>query len=534
MKKIIPISIYLLCIHLTANAQVTQEWVAIYNDTTAGSNSTANAITVDGAGNVYVTGTSGDFVTIKYNSSGVQQWIARYNGGAEDAATAIAVDGSGNVYVTGYSSTGLHYAYATIKYDSSGVQQWTKTYTFNINDDQKTVAIAVDALGNVYITGTSYGTVSTLMDYATIKYNSAGVQQWVQRYDGPVSGNDYATAMVLDNSANVYVTGYSPGNGTQTDYATIKYDSSGVQQWVARYNGPASSYDVASSIALNDSGNVYVTGYSMSGPSFGTEDYATVKYNSSGVQQWASIYNGPGNWNDEAYSIAVDGSGNVCVTGVSLQDYATVKYNSSGVQQWAQRYNGTANSADIANKLVIDGSASVYVTGYSLDGNPLQPGYTTIKYNTSGNQQWLQRFNRTLTSWDYANAIAVDSSENVYVTGKSSNGTTYDYATIKYVQTPTSVEPLLIQVVNEFSISQNYPNPFNPNTTISYQVSFSGPVTIKVYDVLGDEVATLINEEQPAGRYEINFNATGLASGIYFYKINTGSFLSTKKMNLIK
>jgi hypothetical protein len=91
-----------------------------------------------------------------------------------------------------------------------------------------------------------------------------------------------------------------------------------------------------------------------------------------------------------------------------------------------------------------------------------------------------------------------------------------------------------LETPKEFSLSQNFPNPFNPNTVISWQLPVSSQVTIKVYDVIGDEVAVLVNEEKPAGTYEINFNASNLATGIYFYKLQAGSFVETKKMLLIK
>jgi hypothetical protein len=86
----------------------------------------------------------------------------------------------------------------------------------------------------------------------------------------------------------------------------------------------------------------------------------------------------------------------------------------------------------------------------------------------------------------------------------------------------------------DFELSQNYPNPFNPNTTINYKLPISGQITLKVYNILGDEVATLVNEEKPAGSYEVNFNSEKLASGTYFYKLQAGSFIETKKMILLK
>jgi len=98
----------------------------------------------------------------------------------------------------------------------------------------------------------------------------------------------------------------------------------------------------------------------------------------------------------------------------------------------------------------------------------------------------------------------------------------------------TSVESMSTDLPTNFSVSQNYPNPFNPSTTINFSVPSSEFITLKVFDVLGNETATLVNEEKPAGVYEVEFNALGLSSGIYFYKIQTSSFVETKKMILLR
>src|SRR5439155_553137 len=143
-----------------------------------------------------------------------------------------------------------------------------------------------------------------------------GTGSMVARYNGPGNAGDTAWAVAVDASGNVYVTGASVGSGTGKDYATIKYNSSGIQQWVARYNGPAHANDYANAIAVDGSGNVYVTGGS-GGSGVGCvpacDDYATIKYNSSGRQQWVARYNGSGNGSDDAQAIAIDSSGNVYV-----------------------------------------------------------------------------------------------------------------------------------------------------------------------------------------------------------------------------
>ena len=128
------------------------------------------------------------------------------------------------------------------------------------------------------------------MDYATIKYNFSGQQQWVIRYDGPGHDLDRASGIAVDDSGNVYVTGWSWGAATSSDYATVKYNSAGQQQWVARYDGPVHGDDEAIGIALDGSGNIYVTGYSVGS---GTDrDYVTIKYNPSGQAEWVDRYNG--------------------------------------------------------------------------------------------------------------------------------------------------------------------------------------------------------------------------------------------------
>ncbi|MEO8446455.1 MAG: SBBP repeat-containing protein [bacterium] len=451
------ILILVVFIYQNSFAQVNQQWLSTYNGSGTNADET-HAVAVDLSGNVYVTGSSTgsgtgtDYATVKYNAAGVQQWAARYNGqGARnDFAKAIAVDGSGNTYVTGWSdlsATGKDYA--TIKYNSAGDSVWVKRYTgvaTSFNDEA--LSIAVDGSGNCYVTG--YSVNGTNSDYATIKYNSSGVQQWVARYDGPGAATDNAYSVVVDGSGNVYVTGLSVGAGTNGDYATIKYNSSGVQQWASRYNGPSGNTDAGTDIAIDVSGNVYVTGYSA-GSGTG-DDYATIKYNSAGIQQWLTRYNGPPGSSDAAFSLAVDASGNVLVTGASLgfgtsDDYATIKYNSLGAEQWVRRYNGPGgNVADRAYALAVDGAGNIYVTGESNGEGGDFFQYATIKYNTAGDSVWTKGYGASVTGHDRAYAIALDASGNVYVAGTSVSGITGDdYAVIKYTQNPYAVITSFIQ-----------------------------------------------------------------------------------------
>jgi hypothetical protein len=364
-------------------------------------------------------------------------WVRRYNGpgNAGDGAYAIAVDGSGNVYVTGGSSgSGTVEDYATIKYYPGGDTAWVRRYNGPGNYYDRAYAVAVDVSGNVYVTGASYGN-GTDYDYATVKYYSNGDTAWVRRYNGPGNGADTARAIVVDGSGNVYVAGYSYVSGTNPDYATVKYYSNGDTAWVRRYNGPGNSNDWARVIAIDGSGNVYVTGESVGSGTY--DDYATIKYDSNGDTVWVGRYDGPANRWDEGYAITVDGSGNAYVTGWSWgtgtnYDYATIKYYPNGDTAWVRRHNGLGNGADLSYDIAVDGSDNVYVTGWDV-GSDGYEDFATIKYYASGDTAWVRRYNGPGNLWDQAYAVAVDSSGNVYVTGASyGNGTNFDYATIKY------------------------------------------------------------------------------------------------------
>ena len=211
--------------------------------------------------------------------------------------------------------------------------------------------MVVDGSGNVYVTGFSSGP-----NYATINYDSAGQEQWVARYTGPAN-EDYARAIALDGSGNAYVTGYSrrvPEG--DFDCVIIKYSPDGQQQWVAIYNTPANGYDEAFAMAVDDSGNVYVTGEGGDPKLIITSRSSTTLADSSNESLTTTV---------AAIAIATDHAGNVYVTGGGFGDYATIKYNSAGQEQWVATYNGPGNGDDYGFAIPVDSSAHVYVTGQS-------------------------------------------------------------------------------------------------------------------------------------------------------------------------
>ena len=187
-----------------------------------------------------------------------------------------------------------------------GVPLWTNRYNRSANLFAQPTAIAVDSSGNVLVTG-AVGEISNARDYATVKYSGAGLPLWTNLYNGPENGDDYANAIALDSNGNVFVTGWSRDSNGVSDYATIKYSGAGVPIWTNRYVGTRNYESGATAIGVDSTGNVFVTGFSRD--TSGGSDYETIKYSGAGVPLWTNIYNSPANRDASPRAIAVDSTG---------------------------------------------------------------------------------------------------------------------------------------------------------------------------------------------------------------------------------
>ncbi len=398
-------------------------------------------VAVDGDGNVVVTGTSdsdffhstpGDFYTAKYaGTNGALLWERRYNGPGNgwDEPYAMAVDASGNVAVTGYSAGGAENSISyTAKYAASdGSVIWEKRTAQNYDIVRD---LTLEDGGDVVVTGTINE------DFYTARYAAGdGAALWEKRYDGPANRSDQARAVAVDAAGNVVVTGESDASTNSYDYYTAKYATAdGALLWEQRYNGPGNSDDKASAMALDANGNVVVTG-----TSFFSRDYYTVKYAAAnGAVLWEK--HGPENFHDKAQAIAVDGGGNVVVTGSSFDgtdtDFYTAKYAAAdGALLWEKRFHATIYNTYPAVTLAVDGSGNVIVAG-TIDGpaGDYHGDFYTAKYAAAdGTLLWEKRYSGLATySEDHVACVAVDGSGNVLVTGTSGPEYVGDYYTAKY------------------------------------------------------------------------------------------------------
>jgi hypothetical protein len=401
-------------------------------------------------------------------------WATKMDGSGNDQGRAVETDSSGNVYVTGFfasdpltiynsdgnasgitlDNAGSNGAFI-VKYNSSGVAQWATR--IDGTGDDRAFAIAVDASGNIHVTGRYTGTVTIYsvgdVTFGTlanaggtaafiVKYNSSGVAQWATRIDG--TGNDQGDGITVDSSGNVYVSGrytgtvtiYSAGdvsfgtlaNAGGTAAFVVKYNSSGVAQWATRIDGTGN--DGAQGVVVSDNGDVYVT-YSSISPlitvynSDGNESgvsirndlyidaftiscFGVIKFNSFGNAEWATrilsygiIFSAGREWNVSRSSIKLDTSGSLVVSFRTVEDMSTTIYNSDG-----STFKHIPGDHNIGKDAFGDSGMSPLLLNLLL------------KYDSNGFCQWVTHASTTsILSSVVATSlasVAIDSSDNIY------------------------------------------------------------------------------------------------------------------------
>lgn len=311
-------------------------------------------------------------------------------------------------------------------------RQWATHYNGTSGGQDFGRDLEIDTLGFTYCVGSSAGS-GTGMDAVLVKFDSLGKIVWSKRYSGPDSLDDWTYALVLDDSLNIYIAGETQTAGQGKDYLLVKYNNSGQQIWVRTYDGPGNSNDAAVDLGIDGKNNLYITGTSNG-------DYLTLKYNRAGDLLWQRRYNGSGNDLDDARTIAVTDDGTVCVSGGSTGDtsgldFVTVKYNTHGDTLWINRYNGPGNAYDLVyyqGSVISDKNSNVYVCGYSTGADSLYE-YTVVKYDVNGIQKWVYRKGGAgMSHDDYTDAITIDPWGNIYLTGAMyDSNENYNIVTVK-------------------------------------------------------------------------------------------------------
>lgn len=227
------------------------------------------------------------------------------------------------------------------------------------------------------------------------------------------SGGETGKSIALDSFGNIYVAGNNYPDYGLTGCLLVKYDSNGIQQWNTTWNGSFSLNVYGESI--DSANNIYITGYLYNGTNHG--DIFLVKFNSAGVKQWDVTWGGTSF--DTGYSLAIDSSDNIFLAGSTASyghnntDVFLAKFNSSGGLQWNITWGGSG--FDSGNGITIDSSDNIYITGSTSSYGSGGADVLLVKFNSTGTEQWN-------TTWggsdsDVGNSIVLDGNDNIYVAG---------------------------------------------------------------------------------------------------------------------
>jgi hypothetical protein len=434
----------------------------------AGSSDEApTGVLVDGQGNLIVfgrtQGANADWRVSKFSPSGSLLWTQTFNGTANrnDGPMAGVLDASGAVIVTGYTdSLATGGDMATVKWSASGAREWVALYDGGFTGVESGQDIVIDASGNTYVTG--YGAASNALgsrsDIITVSYNAAGAQRWVARFDNGNSEDAGVSLDIAPDASVVNVVGHS-GEVGRRDLVAVAYNAAdGTQVFEATLDGGFNRDDSAVKFIFDGQGNGFVlaNGYNAAG----NTDMLVVKANSSGVVQWVNRYNGPANRNDVANDFALDANGNVYVSGLSqspgLGFLAVVRrVNADGTSGWVQNINSAGSRSDFGVAIAVDGQNAVYATAEAVETDR-DSDFVTVKFDANGNQIWRRRDNGAANGADVPTGIAV-SGANVYLAGLSLNTSgIYELQAVRYQQATTfDVLPSSYTVTRGVEIGQN-------------------------------------------------------------------------------
>jgi len=464
-----------------------------------------------------------------YGQSPIIEWYKLYNGTSGFCVEQTSDSGYiivGEIW-RGAGLQDLH----LIKTNPIGDTIWTRCYEgSNINSNGYSVHQGFD--GGFIATGVYYDLTYYVDLLYIVKTDANGDLLWSRTFKGASQtwGNAGFSITQVPDSGFV-AAGYSQLWGLGDNVFLVKVTNDGDTSWVHNYGGNQWERGY-SAIPTSDSGLVVAGSIRPASTLDYWDNVWFMKTNAAGNTQWIKTFNWP--YVDVARSIQQTPDGGYLATGYTNSfgagdyDYFLLKLNSVGDSLWFKTYGTNHSGRCYSVQSLSDGNYLLAGTEHIMPIN--HPRIVLVKVNPLGDTLWTKIF--LGDGGQPVSGYCVDETfDNGYiVTGQF--GTTY---LVKLLEEPINVEDNQYGSTNfDYMLFENYPNPFNPSTVIRYQLPVSSDVTLKIFDILGNEIATLVNEEKKAGNYSLEFDASSLSSGIYFYQIRAGEFIQTKKMILLR
>ncbi len=459
-----------------------------------------------------------------------QRWTGAYNGSAnlDDWCTGVAFLPDGGVVASGeYATTGEGDNWVIRRYTAAGAVVWTRTFNGDGNSSDGAEAVAVDGTGNIIVVGQEY--VATFpYRWQVRKYDGDGELIWSRTFRGVGTQSDVATAVTVDASGSIYVTGVIyTGAGTSNDFATRKYDRDGNLEWNTGYAGPSSFGDIPAGIAVNGSGIVVVAGREYTNTQ--QNDWKIIAYDTGGNVVWSRSYNSPANLADHAYGVASLPGGDPVVVGDEnrtdlgeSQNWRITRYDAAtGNIVWTRTYNSPTNGSDAARGVAIRSDGTILVGGDEDRSDLGQDDNMLVRaYDPDGNFLWSFSGAPAITAGDQSSEIAVGPGDAVAVSGGFDNtggGQGWDWLVWMF-QTVAATPSTAGATAPEFETATAYPNPFRPGKgDPAVKIAGVDPgAAVKVFSGRGRLVRTLTADASGVAAWDgTTDSGDRVGSGVY-------------------
>ena len=458
------------------------------------------------------------------------EWIKIFDTKKGGVGYAVEQTSDGGYIMTGYIGTNTNWFDVwIIKTDAKGDTLWTKTYDNNQYPDEGR-SIKQTSDGGYIITGNTGLYSPTEWDVWLLKTDASGDTLWTKIFGG--DNYDISESVQQTNDGGYIIAGYKAIGSYNNDVYLIKTDAFGSILWTKTIGG---SDEVCHCIQqTTDSG--YIIAGTTTAYDVRHEDVWLIKTNSSGDTIWTKTYGGNGA--EEGSCVEQTSDGGYILTGY------TTSFSSNSRHVWLIKTDSAGDTSwtKLIGKSTYDGGSSVKQTS---DGGYIIIGYTY--FDGSGGDAWLIKTNAhgdTLWTKTFGGSQRDDG-----FSVKQTNDGGYIFTGLTIIPGEDFGDSWLIKVASDpvdlendskndisfkYTLEQNYPNPFNPTTHINYSWPYNGRVIIKVFDIFGRELTTLVDEDKIAGSYRVKFNGDNFASGVYLYQIKAGDFIQVKKMVLMK
>jgi len=504
-----------------------------------------------------------------FGNGGIVLTEIGFGGGAE----ALKIQDNGKILVGGYAAFNMRTYFVLIRfnedgsYDDSFGSNGVVTTQMGINGFRiKSIEVQED--DKILVAG-SYHDINPQFDIALVRYNSDGSLDNSFGNGGKViidimNNIDSGDDLSIQEDGKIIVVGSAVTANGQKMIA-LRYMTDGSLDATFGNDGvvivpyPEGRIQVANNVATLPKGKILISGtlWPVSPYTFFTAVRLLANGDlDSSFANYGILSTSVGEYGNLCTSMALYPNGKFILTGFSYpfpsghSSYSIARYNENGSLD--SSFNSTGmkiidlgGTLEESNGCKIQSDGKILLTGQSRQNQTLFNDFTIVRLEADGS--FDNSFNSSGVVFtdvygleNRAFAIDLQNDGKIVIAGItysiSSPDTVAKITTLRYTGSagPVNVDSINNNIVNTFYLEQNYPNPFNPSTKISWQVTVGSHQTLKIYDVLGNEVATLVDEYKSAGSYEVEWNASSYPSGIYFYQLKNETFFETKKMILIK